>query len=186
MAALVEDTYVVVASAPGMITAATPNVVVAPDQTTFLRSVPSPVLRPGETRIVVTWDGTPTDLDAHLTGPDPYGGTFHVFDRAPTSLAADSTVAVRLDRNDTSGHGPETVTIYRQFQGTYCFSVHQYTAAGSLATSAALVRVFQGSQQVAAFNVPNTTSRVWTVFRMNGGTITPVNATGSTVPGVCP
>lgn len=186
MAGLVEDTYVVVASAPGMITAPTPNVVLAPDQATLLRSVLSPVLRPGQTRIVVTWDGAPTDLDAHLTGPDPYGGTFHVFDRAPTSLAEDSTVAVRLDRNDTSGHGPETVTIYQQLQGTYCFSVHHYAGAGTLATSAALVRVFRESQQVTAFNVPNTTSRVWTVFRMNGDAITPVNTTGSTVPGVCP
>jgi len=38
------------------------------------------------------------------------------------------------------------------------------------------VRVYRGSNLVASFNVPsNTGGTLWTVFEMNGDTITPIN-----------
>jgi hypothetical protein len=187
LATLDEGVYTLFVTAPGMITAVVPNVTVAPDQQGQRRAVLSPVLPAGQTRIVLTWGANPSDLDSHLTGPDGYGGTFHVYwaDRSFYD-AADSLRVVELDVDDTSGFGPETITIHEQAAGSYCFSVHLFTGTGSLGTSGAQVRVFRGNGQVASFQAPSTTNRVWTVFRMNGTTITPVNTTGSTPPGVCP
>ena len=185
LAALDEGVYTLFVSAPGMITAIVPNVIVLPDAEGRQRAVISPVLPAGQTRIVLTWGAEPHDLDSHLTGPDGSGGRFHVY-YASRRFTVDTTTAVELDVDETGGFGPETITIHRQFTGSYCFSVHLYAGSGSLGTSGAQVRVFRGSQQVAAFPAPNTTNRVWTVFALNASTITPVNTTGSTVPGVCP
>lgn len=185
LAALNEGVYTLFISAPGMITTTVPNVAVAPDAEGVRRAVLSPVLPSGQTRIVLTWGAEPRDLDSHLTGPNGSGGRFHVYYSSRRSSVG-TTTAVELDVDDTSGFGPETITIHQQFTGSYCFSVNLFDGAGSLGTSGAQVRVFRGSQQVATFTVPNTTNRVWTVFRLDGTNITPVNTTGSAVPGVCP
>jgi hypothetical protein len=185
LAALDEGVYTLFVSAPGMITAILPNVTVLPDTVGRQRAVISPVLPAGQTRIVLTWGAEPHDLDSHLTGPNGSGGRFHVY-FGSRRFTVDTATVVELDVDETDGFGPETITIHRQFTGSYCFSVHLYAGSGSLGTSGAQVRVFRGSQQVAAFTAPNTTNRVWTVFALNGSTITPVNTTGYTAPGVCP
>lgn len=185
--ALDEGVYTLFVAAQGMITAVLSSVTVVPDQQGQRRAVLSPVLPAGQTRIVLTWGAAPADLDSHLTGPDGFGGRFHVYYGDPIAYdAVDSAVVAELDLDDQDGFGPETVTIHEQIAGSYCFSVNLFAGTGSLGTSGAQVRVFRGSQQVATFAAPNTTNRVWTVFRMSGATITPVNTTGSAVPGVCP
>jgi len=87
---------------------------------------------------------------------------------------------VKLDLDDTSSYGPETTTIYQQIPGIYRFSVHDYTNKSSsystiLSNSGAQVRVYSGDNLVATFNVPaNQEGTLWTVFEMDGDTITPV------------
>ncbi|MBM3854780.1 MAG: hypothetical protein FJ399_16780, partial [Verrucomicrobia bacterium] len=139
----------------------------------------SPVLSGNETRIVLTWGATPSDLDSHLTGPVANSTSrFHVY------YAASSTTGVRLDVDDTSSYGPETITISQFLSGVYRYSVHDFSNGSSTTStvmsnqSNAQVRVFQGSAQVATFNVPSgQTGNLWTVFEMDGSTrtITPVN-----------
>jgi len=187
-AALPAGPYTLFVSAPSMITVVVPSVVVTANGEAVQHVALSPVLAAGETRIVLTWGETPSDLDSHLTGPNGAGGTFHVYydDRRSRADPTSATADVELDTDDTSGYGPETITIRRQFTGTYCYSVHNYDATPELGTSAAQVRVYRGSQQVATYTVPATTALVWTVFRLDGSTVTPVNTTGDTAPGTCP
>lgn len=140
----------------------------------------SPILSLGETRIVLTWGETPRDLDSHFTGPLPSGNRFHMYyiyngNRSPWPEI------VNLDLDDVSSFGPETTTLYQQIDGTYRFSVHDYSNKESsnslaLSQSGAQVRVYQSSGLIATFNVPpNTGGTLWTVFEMNGSTITPIN-----------
>ena len=140
----------------------------------------TPVLSPGETRIVLTWGQNPRDLDSHLTGPIPGSpDRFHVYyaDRGSPS----SSPFADLDLDDTSSYGPETTTIYQQFDGTYRYSVHDYTNKSStnslaLSESNAQVRVYRGSDLVATLNVPaDQGGTLWTVFELDGDTITPIN-----------
>ncbi|HAK93573.1 MAG TPA: hypothetical protein DCM87_00825 [Planctomycetes bacterium] len=140
----------------------------------------TPILSPGETRIVLTWGEVPADLDAHLTGPVPDGSRFWIYYYYlyhPNPWAA----YVLLDHDDTTSYGPETITILEQIDGVYRFCVHDFTNGGSttstaLSNSGALVRVYRDTGLAAMFAVPpNRAGTLWAVFDMSGDTITPLN-----------
>jgi len=142
----------------------------------------TPLLSSGETRIILTWGDTPYDLDSHLTGPLLDGTRFHMyFPLADANSGSTWPEYVKLDLDDTSSYGPETTTIYSQISGVYRFSIHDFSNrslsdSNALSNSGAQVRVYRGSNLVASFNVPsNTGGTLWTVFEMNGDTITPIN-----------
>ena len=138
----------------------------------------SPVLAQGETRIVLTWGATPSDLDSHLFGPTADGQVFHVY--FANQNYSDNTTAANLDLDDVTSFGPETTTIERQAPGTYIFAVHDYTNQSDmdstgLSLSGARVEVYQGAALVASFNVPrNRAGTVWTVFTLDGTNLDPV------------
>lgn len=140
----------------------------------------TPTLPVGQTRIVLTWGASPSDLDSHLTGPVSGSSTrFHVLYSSKGSSTASPFAA--LDVDDTSSYGPETTTIYTQTTGTYRFSVHDFTNEASssstaLSSSGALVKVFTSNGLVATFNVPGSQGgTLWTVFEMSGSVIIPKN-----------
>ena len=140
----------------------------------------TPILSPGETRIILTWGETPSDLDSHLTGPTPDDSRFHIYYWQKTYAYSGITYA-DLDLDDVTSYGPETTTIYQQIPGVYRFSVHDYTNRGSsystaLSNSGAQVRLYSGDNLVATFNVPaNQEGTLWTVFEIDGDTIMPIN-----------
>lgn len=109
----------------------------------------------GSYRIVLTWGETPSDLDSHFTGPDGSGGRFHMYysNKNPNQY-------VSLDVDDTGSYGPETTTITSFFDGTYRFSVHNYTnrftaSAGSgIASSPAKVELYSHTGLIRSFNAP--------------------------------
>lgn len=140
----------------------------------------SPKLPPDEVRVVLTWGETPSDLDSHMTGPLPGNSNdrFHVYYVNRGSL--NGSPFTNLDIDDTSSFGPETITITQINQGTYRYSVHNYSNRGSttsdlLASSFAQVTVIIG-ETVQTFNVPNQPGTLWTVFELNDSTITPINS----------
>jgi hypothetical protein len=145
----------------------------------------TPNLPPSQTRIILSWGDAPRDLDSHLTGPLPDGTRFHLYwlyaESRPNNEWPYGNYA-KLDLDDTFYYGPETTTIYDQLPGVYRFSVHDFsnrevvTGAHWLARSAAVVRVYKGERLAATFNVPaNQDGTLWTVFEMDGDTITPIN-----------
>ncbi len=140
----------------------------------------SPTLGSGETRIVLTWGSTPSDLDSHLTGPLSGGTRFHMYYIYDEGRSPWPSI-VTLDLDDTQSYGPETTTLLTQISGIYRFSVHDYSNMGSsnsysLSNSGAQVKVYQNSGLVATFNVPpNTGGTLWTVFEMSNNVITPKN-----------
>jgi len=141
----------------------------------------TPLLSDEEIRIVLEWGASPSDLDSHLTGPIPgTSNRFHVY-YADQTFYHSGEMYANLDHDDTNSYGPETVTIYIQTEGTYRYSVHDYSNSGSsyslaLSNSSASVKVYQGSNLINTFNVPtNTEGTLWTVFELNGTTITPIN-----------
>jgi len=81
--------------------------VVTPNQNATI----SPVIASGETRIVLTWGTSPSDLDSHLTGPTPDENRFHIYYSAKTYSYGGVTYA-SLDRDCTTGQGPETTAIF--------------------------------------------------------------------------
>jgi hypothetical protein len=175
---LTAQPYTVVVRALGFIDGRRTDIVVTGDVLPGQDIVLSPTLLPGETRIILRWGSLPSDLDAHLTGPLPGGARFHVYwfakgirDEPPFAL---------LDHDERNGHGPETVTIAQQSPGVYRYSVHDYSSRFSLVSdtlgnSGAVVQVLQGNRLVRQFDVPPTPGTLWTVFELDGTTITPIN-----------
>ena len=142
-------------------------------------AVMSPILSVGETRIVLTWGATPTDLDSYLTGPLSDDSTFWVYWLEP-SAGTEGVDRVELDVDDVTSYGPETITILNQVDGVYQYLVHDfdnwgYDPSTGLANSQAQVNVYQGSELVATFDVPNQGGTLWTVFQLDGDTITSIN-----------
>ncbi len=164
-------TYTASATASGFV-AGTSVVAAVGGETLSSQNIPlSPRLPSGETRIVLTWGATPSDLDSHLTGPTTSGARFHVFYAQKTGGGS------TLDVDDVSSYGPETITISQRSPGTYRYSVHDYTNLGDSASrilsdsSEAMVRVFQSTGEVARFWPPaGRTGNLWTVFEMDGAT----------------
>ena len=133
----------------------------------------------GEMRIVLRWGPQPRDLDSHLTGPLTSAGRFHVYFASRGSSIA--TPFAELDRDVTTGYGPETVTIKQQLSGLYRYSVHDYTnqqnpQSMAMALSGATVVVFFADGTSRPFPVPaRSPSTLWTVFEMTNGNIVPIN-----------
>lgn len=179
---LAVGTYTLTVTATGYAQSNAPAVVTA-GATTNVNVIPlSPLQLAGQARIVLTWGATPGDLDAHLIGPDPQAGRFHVyFGNQGSSVASPFAV---LDVDVINGFGPETVTISQQTPGVYSYHVHNFggVATGTaLSLSGATVNVYQGAAvaPAATFTVPagGLVGNSWHVFDMDGttGAITPVN-----------
>jgi hypothetical protein len=139
----------------------------------------NPILVEGEIRIVLTWGTSPSDLDSHLTGPISNSSErFHVYFGELGSI--NGSPYSNLDVDDTSGEGPETVTIRKQLSGVYRYYVHDFSNGGStssraLADSSAKVKVYKGSGLVAEYNVPNKEGTLWSVIEISGNQIKPIN-----------
>ena len=146
----------------------------------------TPILNENEYRIVLTWGETPWDLDSHLSGPrNEDGDRFHVYfsNRSATASTEDGNVTVaKLDHDDTSSYGPETITLIKlSNDGVYHYAVHDYSnkyssESKALSMSGAKIVVYHGNSVIATFNVPiNKVGTVWNVFDIQGNQLIPVN-----------
>ena len=168
--------YFLMAALPGYITGERRVVLAAGETLNHQDLVLSPVLGPEEIRIVLTWGENPTDLEAHLTTPNPDGCRHHCF------YWNDAIPGANLDMDDKASYGPETMTITQLGSGTYRFYVHDFTnrnsrASTALSNSGATVTVYSGSGDAPwIFNVPAGTGTVWHVFNLDGanGVLTPI------------
>ena len=159
-------------------------------------------LASGTMRIVLHWGASSglTIVDSHITGPDNASGRFHIYypssERNFFYYSNDQTCSgctsiqksdnVTLDKDDTSAPGTETITIPTDSwrSGTYRYSAHDYTTAGStgnasstkFAESGTTVKVYYNGTETT-YNVPNIAGTVWKVFTIDGDSkvITAVN-----------
>ncbi len=134
----------------------------------------SPTLPPGRYRITVDWTSSPPDLDAHLVKR----GRYHISYRDKKKFED----LAWLDRDDTNGEGPETITISRlDPKGHYAYYVHDYThrAEADFSTfdkSRAHVMIFSDTGLVRSFEVPSGKGRAWKVFEIAEGQVLPGSA----------
>jgi len=134
----------------------------------------SPVMAIEWLRIVLDWGRSPKDLDAHFEK----SGQYHVSYRN-MKVAQDGVC--RLDRDDTQGFGPETITAeIIESDATYEYRVHDYTNQANensrhLSGSGATVKVYGNGQLLRHFTVPaDKRGNVWKVFEIRNGEIIPI------------
>jgi hypothetical protein len=135
-------------------------------------------------RIVLTWGSTPSDLDSHLTGPSSTiaDTRFHCYYSYKTP---DTNVI--LDVDDTDSYGPETTTIYNLINGTYRYSVYNFSYSDydgclGIYNSPAMVQIYDQSGLIRSYTAPTALTgegNTWVVFEINSNgstyTITDVN-----------
>ena len=133
----------------------------------------SPALTPERLRVVLDWGASPADLDAHLIKQK----RFHISYRDMKSWRD----VARLDRDDTDGHGPETITIDRvDARGDYAFMVHDYTHhhnahSANFHEARATVLLYMDGRLKAQFRPPRGRGNLWNVFSLRGGQLTTEN-----------
>jgi hypothetical protein len=138
-------------------------------------------LEPMRAQMILTWGATPRDLDSHLTGPEA-SGRFHVYYAARGSVTA--APFANLDTDDTSGYGPEVVTVTRVSAGRYRYSIHNFTGqsgGGIEGSGATVVMVVPALGYLQRFTVPTANpagGNVWRVADLvsNGTQVTGVEA----------
>lgn len=182
---LMEGNYTAEFSKEGFVTGYT-NVVCFEGNSTSQDGSMTPILNENEYRIVLTWGEEPEDLDSHLSGPrNEDGDRFHVYysNRSATASTEDGNVTVaKLDHDDISSYGPETITLIKlSNDSVYHYAVHDYTnkyssESKALSMSGAKIVVYHGNSVIATFNVPiNKVGTVWNVFDIQGNQLIPVN-----------
>lgn len=141
-------------------------------------------LTSGQFRVILTWGQNPSDLDSHMTGPNADSSRWHLYYSNKTAGGI-----CKLDVDDTSSYGPETVTCPATGttgalrDGVYRYSVHHYSGSGNIGTSGASVRLEFANGTVYNYTPPSLawtgSSNVWTVFELtvSGGSVSvaPVN-----------
>lgn len=135
----------------------------------FNRISVSPALDLKQLRIVLDWDQSPADLDAHFMKKNSY----HISYR-DTRILADGLGA--LDRDDMDGFGPETITVADiDDLAEYEYVVHDYTNrnnsnATALSKSKASIKVYGKNRLLYVFQVPNMQKgTTWSVFKIHEG-----------------
>lgn len=164
-----ENTHTVTCSKQGFLTYVNSQVDLSPGGTLNLNMSLSPELQEGNLRFVLNWSATPTDLDSHLLTPEINGNAYHVYfdDRGSVTSAP----FARLDYDITTGFGPETMTIYERWPGTYSYYVRNFSENPLISASNAVVQVYGSSGLLHTIQVPSSgNGNYWHVCDVNGET----------------
>ena len=145
--------------------------IVVPKNACFLKNgAMTPVISGDDYRIVLNWGADPRDLDSHLVGSTSSNSSFHVY--YGSKYAYDGGMEVcNLDVDDTSGYGPETITLKANNSTPYYYYIYHYSGNKSISQSGARIDVYQGQNLIATFNAPTDqgTDRYWNVFAIVDG-----------------
>ena len=133
-------------------------------------------------RIVLEWGERPADLDINLTKIGG-SGDYHISYR---NMRAEVNENTTLDRDDTNGYGPETITIgvveenavYNCFVNDY--SNRNNVNSNQMAQRGAIIRVYRKNTLVQTFRIPSDGIGVmWNVFIIDRGLVVPINTVSS-------
>jgi len=129
----------------------------------------SPVIKPGEMRLILNWGNQPKDLDLHLRTP-VIGGTSHeIYWDNKGDL--ESAPFVYLDVDHQEGYGPETITIGALQPGTYRCYVENFSEVPTISNARARVQIYTSSGLLQTIAIPTSGSgNFWYVCDIEGAT----------------
>ena len=124
-------------------------------------------------------------VDSNIWTPSINGFIHHIF-YANAGIAT-SEPFVDLDVDDVTSDGPEHITVWEPYAGTYIYAVYHYGGSGDITTSEAQVTALRPDGTVENFNVPDGSAGAnwwWHVCTVDGetGVITPVNSISADPP----
>lgn len=161
--------YTMIAEKSGYVTG-TINIIVQSGTTYSQNGTITPIISGDNFRIVLTWGENPRDLDSHVEGTLSDGNKFHVYYGSKSQYDGEVEIC-NLDVDDTTSYGPETITLNATTDNPYYYYIYRYAGSGTVATSEAKIKVYQGANLVASFNVPTDQGGedYWNVFAIVNG-----------------
>ncbi|MBE6707682.1 MAG: tetratricopeptide repeat protein [Ruminococcaceae bacterium] len=142
----------------------------------------SPELQDAAIRIVLEWGDYPTDLDSYYIDDT---GRARVSYRNRQYYDGDKLIA-ELDVDDTTGYGPETITVYDTSRD-FSYAICDFHNTGELfSRNDVTVKVYvAGESQPHVFKTPgdsSITDPVWEVFEYSNGRISYTGTSGQGSP----
>lgn len=164
-----DGSHVVSCSKTGYSTYINNNVNIPPNGSLTLNISLTTNLAAGQMRFVLNWGANPRDLDSHLNTPEIEGNTYHVYYSYKGNANAAPYAA--LDYDYTNGYGPETMTIYDFYSGTYQYYIYKFAGTGEITTSQAVIQIYNDAGLMQTLQAPTSgTGDYWYVCDINGST----------------
>lgn len=156
------------------------NIIVQDGTTGSQNGTMTPIISGDSFRIVLTWGEKPSDLDSHVEGTLSGGDSFHVYYSHKSQYDGEVEIC-NLDVDDTTSYGPETITLNTENDNPYYYYVYRFAGDGTVASSGAQVKVYQGENLLATFNVPTDqgSGDYWNVFAIVNGELVVQNTIAS-------
>ena len=131
----------------------------------------SPPMEDDQMRVVLSWKGSPVDLDLHMMFRLSNGKKKHLY-FGQKRYYINNQPGFILDCDSTEGYGPETITLYQPKTGEYVFYVNNFEEEAEMGGCGAKVQIYYGNQTTPSrtFYVPNTEGTSWEVFHYNSAT----------------
>ena len=129
----------------------------------------------------------PSDLDLHVRSK--YSNSdIHVY-YEHMKEERNGLAIIELDRDDTDGYGPETITLRTQRNTPYVFCVQDYSnkadaSSSSFAKANASITIYRGNELLESIYFPTTiytTGSVWNAFVLYNNEIKLINTIDSIV-----
>jgi len=142
-----------------------------------------PRAKGGNIRIALNWGSEGEDLDAHMEGPLPKGGKFHIDRHHPGTDETKGVVALATDDRDDGGS--ETIEVTKVVPGTYRYFVHDFAnrhdpAGRGLSRSGAEVTVSYGGESYRFHPKRKGKGNLWDVCTIvvtdDGGVVNRIDA----------
>jgi len=129
----------------------------------------TPVIKPGEMRLILNWGGQPLDLDLHLHTPVIDGRSHEIYWDNKGHLT--SAPYVYLDVDHQEGYGPETITIGELQPGTYRCYVENYSTIPAISSARAQVQIYTSDGLLQTIAIPTSGAGLfWYVCDIDGAT----------------
>ena len=145
----------------------------------------TPIIKPGEMRLILNWGSQPRDLDLHLRTPVIEGRMHEIYWDNTGSVT--SAPFVFLDVDHQEGYGPETITISSMQPGSYRCYVENYSTIPELSGSRAQVQIYTSAGLLKSVPIPTSgTGLFWHVCDIDGatGAVTVRNVIQNSTPGM--
>jgi thermitase len=156
----------------GSYTSQSQQVTVSANQTATVNYALTSTLVNDDISITVTWGASPSDLDAHISGPTSGSQRFHLYWGAPNVVSYAGLVG-----DARTGFGPEKIVLRpggsggQWIAGAYRFWVHNFSGSPGFGLSSGHVSVTRAGQELGAYNVSDATGTatlpLWQVVTVN-------------------
>jgi len=119
-------------------------------------------------RVILQWGKFPKDLDIHL-----FYGEYHVYPNPDHLISKDKTA--KIDRDDKSSYGPETLSVRWLINETYLCLVDNIIyenckkeSSKALSNSGAQITFYVGNKHIFTLSIPiNKIGNKWIVFTID-------------------